>query len=220
MILIFISKQESILGFFLLLIGIIISLFSPAYSRCSSTCDLALGSYYVWQGSNLTFISQITQNSIQNILTYNPQIPNQDTVLADTRINIPFSCDCIRNEFLGHVFSYDVNTGDTYDRVAGTYYSNLTTGQSLAQFNSYSPNFIPDTATLNVTVNCSCGDEEVSRDYGLFVTYPLRPGENLISVAAANNLSSDLVRSYNPRVNFSAGSGLVFIPGRGEFFLL
>ncbi|XP_022867245.1 lysM domain receptor-like kinase 3 isoform X1 [Olea europaea var. sylvestris] len=216
MILIFISKQESILGFFLFLIGIIISLFSPAYSRCSSTCDLALGSYYVWQGSNLTFISQITQNSIQNILTYNPQIPNQDTVLADTRINIPFSCDCIRNEFLGHVFSYDVNTGDTYDRVAGTYYSNLTTGQSLAQFNSYSPNFIPDTATLNVTVNCSCGDEEVSRDYGLFVTYPLRPGENLISVAAANNLSSDLVRSYNPRVNFSAGSGLVFIPGRDQ----
>lgn len=51
---------------------------------------------------------------------------------------------------------------------------------------------------LNVTVNCSCGDKTVSPDYGLFVTYPLRIGESLESVAAANNLSVDLVRRYNP----------------------
>lgn len=216
MILIFSSKQESILCFFLCVIGIIISLFSPAYSRCGSTCDLAFGSYYVWQGSTLTTISQVTQTPIQNILNYNPQIPNQDTVLADTRINIPFSCGCIQNEFLGHVFTYDVNTGDTYGTIAGTFYANLTTIQSLEQFNSYPANFIPDTATLNVTVNCSCGDKDVSEDYGLFVTYPLRPGENLQSVATANNLTSDLVSRYNPRVNFSAGSGLVFIPGKDQ----
>ncbi|KAL2483173.1 Chitin elicitor receptor kinase 1 [Forsythia ovata] len=214
-ILLFNSKPESILGFFVWVIGIT-SFFSPAYSRCSSTCDLALGSYYVWQGSNLSFISQITQNTIQNILNYNPQIQNQDTVIADTRINIPFPCDCIRNEFLGHVFPYNVISGDTYGKVAGIYYANLTTTQSLQQSNSYPENNIPDSARLSVEVNCSCGNKEVSKDYGLFVTYPLRPEDNLESVAATNNLSSDLLMRYNPRVNFSAGSGLVYIPGKDQ----
>ncbi|KAL2466269.1 Chitin elicitor receptor kinase 1 [Abeliophyllum distichum] len=110
-----------------------------------------------------------------------------------------------------------VISGDTYDKVAGIYYANLTTTQSLQQFNIYPANNIPDQGTrLSVAVNCSCGNKEVSKDYGLFVTYPLRPGENLESVAAANNLSSNLLRSYNPRVNFSAGNGLVYIPGKDQ----
>ncbi|XP_076896371.1 chitin elicitor receptor kinase 1-like [Bidens hawaiensis] len=63
-------------------------------------------------------------------------------------------------------------------------------------------------------VNCSCGDTSVSKDYGLFVTYPLRPEDTLKSVASAANLSSELIRSYNPGSNFT--SGLVYIPGRDE----
>lgn len=60
----------------------------------------------------------------------------------------------------------------------------------------------------------------MSKDYGLFVTYPLREGETLESVAAENNLTADVVRSYNPSANFSSGSGLVFIPGKGRLILL
>nr|GLL23032.1 lysM domain receptor-like kinase 3 [Ipomoea trifida] len=208
-----------------ILLGMILSFLSlsslapPAECRCSESCDLALASYYVWEGTNLTFTSQLFSVPPADIVAYSPpeNIPNQDSVLARTRILVPFRCDCLENgEFLGRVFSYGVNPGDTYERVAETYYSNLTTVDSLRRFNSYTDNNIPDTgATLNVTVNCSCGDRDVSEEYGLFVTYPLRPGESLSSVANAANVSQDLVRRYNPGVNFNAGSGVVFVPGRG-----
>ncbi|XP_059661870.1 lysM domain receptor-like kinase 3 [Cornus florida] len=189
----------------------------PVESRCSKGCDLALGSYYVWPLSNLTFISEVSSNQINDILSYNPQIPNQDSIQSDIRINIPFSCNCIGGQFLGHVFQYTVRSGDTYDKVANVYYANLTTTAWLERFNSYDPDHIPDTnARLNVTVNCSCGDSGVSKEYGLFVTYPLRPGESLDSVAAQANLSADLIQSYNRNSNFSSGNGLVYIPGKDK----
>ncbi|KAF6173237.1 hypothetical protein GIB67_026932 [Kingdonia uniflora] len=200
------------LGFTSLLL-IIITTF--AESKCNRGCNRALASYYVWQGSNLTYISQILQTQINSILSFNPQIPNQDSVDADTRVNVPFSCDCINEDFLGHVFSYDVQPGDTYLRVANTAYANLTTVEWLQRWNSYDSNRIPDTGTLNVTVNCSCGDQSVSKEYGLFVTYPLRVGENLSSIAESTNVSSEVLQSYNPGKDFSSGAGLVFIPGKG-----
>ncbi|KAK3040429.1 hypothetical protein RJ639_028678 [Escallonia herrerae] len=197
-------------------IVLLTSISTTIEARCTRGCDRALGSYYVWPETNLTFISEVLDSTISNILSYNPEIPNQDSVQSGIRIRVPFPCDCINGEFLGHVFGYDVRSGDTYERVATTYYANLTTTSWLERFNSYDPNRIPDTnARLNVTVNCSCGDAGVSKAYGLFVTYPLRPGESLGSISAGLNLSADLLQSYNPGSNFSAGSGLVYVPGRG-----
>ena len=153
-----------------------------------------------------------------DIVKYNrDQIPNRDYVPSFVRINVPFPCDCIDGEFLGHVFQYDVNPGDTYEKVAKTYYANLTTVDWLGKFHNYEPNNITGTATLNVTINCSCGNSDVSKDYGLFITYPLRPNETLQSVANAVNLDTRLLQTYNPGVNFSQGSGLVYIPGKGKF---
>lgn len=170
----------------------------------------------MWSKSNLSYLNQVTGVPILTILNYNPQISNQDSVIAGTRTNIPFRCDCIGGEFLGHVFTYDVVSGDNYETIAEQYYSNLTTVQLLRGFNSYPDFNIPDTERLNVTVSCSCGDKDVSKDYGLFVTYPLRPGESLESVALASNLSSTLVRSYNPTANFSDGTSVVYIPGKDQ----
>ncbi|MBA0778947.1 hypothetical protein Gotri_003232 [Gossypium trilobum] len=81
--------------------------------------------------------------------------------------------------------------------------------------NIYDPTRIPDGEVINVTVNCSCGDRRVSRDYGLFATYPIRPGEDLEVIAAEVNVAAELIRRYNPAVNFSAGTGLVFVPAKG-----
>lgn len=170
----------------------------------------------MWSQSNLSYLNQVTGVPIPTILSYNPQISNQDSVIAGTRTNIPFRCDCIGGEFLGHVFTYDVVSGDNYETIAEQYYSNLTTVQLLRRFNSYPDFNIPDTGQLNVTVNCSCGDKDVSKAFGLFVTYPLRPGESLESVALASNLSSALVRSYNPTANFSDGTSVVYIPGKDQ----
>ncbi|XP_024959491.1 lysM domain receptor-like kinase 3 isoform X3 [Cynara cardunculus var. scolymus] len=147
---------------------------SLVQSRCNTGCDLALGSYYVESGNDLTSIAQYTIKDIATI----------------------------------------VRSQDTYAVIAEQRYANLTTADWIGRFNNYDPNRIPDTGSINVTVNCSCGDDSVSSDYGLFVTYPLRQGETLNSVSSAANLSSDLIRRYNPDANFSAGRGLVYIPGR------
>nr|CDH30701.1 putative LysM domain containing receptor kinase [Cercis chinensis] len=192
-----------------------------AESKCSKGCDLALASYYVWQGSNLTYIAGIMKSqkvsSPDDIVSYNKDtVPNKDSVQAFIRVNVPFPCDCIDDEFLGHNFQYDVNTGDTYETIAKTNFANLTTVDWLQNFNSYPPNSIPDTSTLNVTINCSCGNSQVSKDYGLFITYPLRPGETLQSVADNVSLDTGLLQRYNPSVNFNQGSGLVYIPGKDQ----
>lgn len=198
------------------------SIFASVHSKCSKGCGLALGSYYVWPGSNLTIISDVTNNNIQDIVAYNKQlIPNQNSVQSDTRIDIPFPCDCINGEFLGHVFKYSLGSGDTYNRIASLYYANLTSVEWLQRFNTFDPNNLPDTnEKLNVTVNCSCGSS-VSKKYGLFVTFPLRLGDTLVSVANQTNLgvnlsaAANLLQSYNPGVNFSAERGVVYVPGRG-----
>lgn len=81
--------------------------------------------------------------------------------------------------------------------------------------NVYDTTRIPDDAPINVTVNCSCGDKRVSKDYGLFVTYPLRPGENLSSLAAESGVAADLLERYNLGSDFNAGTGLVYVPAKG-----
>ncbi|XWS75771.1 hypothetical protein CRYUN_Cryun01aG0120900 [Craigia yunnanensis] len=151
------------------------------------------------------------------ILEINKEVAGEDRLEAFTRVNVPFPCDCINGEFLGHIFEYEVKPSDTYEKIASLYYSNLTTVEWLQQFNVYEANEMPDNVKLNVTVNCSCGDSSVSKDFGLFITYPLRPGETLDTVLNQTNLSEDvegLVQSYNKGVNFSQGDDLVYIPGK------
>ncbi|XP_061337733.1 lysM domain receptor-like kinase 3 isoform X1 [Gastrolobium bilobum] len=191
-----------------------------AESKCTQGCPLALGSYYILRGTNLTYISGILASQVltspDDIVSYSKAtIPNKDSVQSDIRVNAPFPCDCINGEFLGHTFQYDVQNGDTYEKVAGTNYANLTNVNWLMKFNRYPSNNIPDTGTLNVTINCSCGDSDVS-NYGLFITYPLRPGETLGTVASSVDLDSGLLQRYNPGVNFNQGSGLVYIPGKDQ----
>ncbi|XP_059450780.1 chitin elicitor receptor kinase 1-like [Corylus avellana] len=207
------------LGF---LVSVLVSVFcSIAESKCSRRCDLALASYYVWDGSNLTFIAEVLQSDPDTIVSYNKQkIPNKDSVQQDIRINVPFPCNCIDGEYLGYVFGYTVRSGDTYTTVAEKYYANLTTVESLQSNNSNEANNIQVNARLNVPVTCSCGSGSVSREYGLFITYPLRPNDTVESVAAETNLSTALLEAYNPGVDFSQGSGVVYIPGKDTTCLL
>ncbi|MCD7453900.1 hypothetical protein HAX54_022606 [Datura stramonium] len=113
--------------------------------------------------------------------------------------------------YLGHVFPYTVYPGDTYDSISTFDYSGLITEEWLMWFNSNR------VRTLMVIVNCSCGNTEVSEDCGLFITYPMQAGETLESIASSTNTNSELIQMYNPGVNFSAGSGLLYIPGRDKF---
>ncbi|OAY76330.1 Chitin elicitor receptor kinase 1 [Ananas comosus] len=202
---------------FLLVVVLLGSLPLRSESSCRKGCDLAIGSYYLTPGLhlNLTYVGSLFSQTYQEVYLYNRNLSSPDSVPAGSRVNVSFPCDCLGGgAFLGHVFTYQVGKGDTYSSIAATVYANLTTATALAAANSYPVNNVPLGAEINVTVNCSCGDADVSSNYGLFVTYPLRPGDSLASVAAEYGLSSqqDLLERYNPGVNFSAGTGIVFVP--------
>ncbi|KAK4486833.1 hypothetical protein RD792_006575 [Penstemon davidsonii] len=185
-------------------------------AKCIRGCNLALASYYVLEGTNLTYISQIFNQKIPEILQYNPHVLSPDNIQSGTRINVPFTCQCLNGDFLGHTFEYTTQKGDTYSKIARLAYANLTTDYWIQRVNIYDPTQVPDFSMINVTVNCSCGDRHVSRDYGLFLTYPLQAGENLQSMVNGSGISTDLVLGFNPGFNFSAGSGILFLPARGK----
>lgn len=193
-----------------------VSLCLTVKSKCSKGCELALASYYVMLGTDLTFIGQVLGTDPDTIVSYNKDnVPDKNSILASSRVNVPFSCDCIRGEFLGHEFLYNVSQGDTYDSIVNTSYANLTTSDALTQFNSYNPRNIPVSAQLNVTVNCSCGNSDISKDYGLFITYPIREEDSLQSIAEKESIDPQLLQRYNEGVDFGRGSGIAFVPGKG-----
>ncbi|ONK58702.1 uncharacterized protein A4U43_C09F15790 [Asparagus officinalis] len=171
--------------------------------------------YTVSPNQNLTLIASFFNlSSPDSILPYNNNI-NKDVILPGQRINVPIlTCACIEDSFLGHTFSYTTVGGDTYEKIAGVQYSNLTTAAVLAADNAIPPNRIPTGAEVKVTVNCSCGDAAVSTEYGLFETYPIAAGENLSSIAKKFGVKDYLIRSYNPGSNFS--SGIVFVPAKDQ----
>ncbi|KAJ7960353.1 putative Receptor protein kinase [Quillaja saponaria] len=166
---------------FLVFLVLVASVCSIVESECSEGCELALASYYVNHGNNLESIAQYMQSDPDVIVSYNKdKIPNKDSVDAFIRINIPFRCDCIDGQYLGHKFNYTVVSGNTYGIVAQTKYAHLTTVEWLQKFNNFKPNNIPH------------------------------------SIANKTGLDSTLLQNYNPGVNFSRDSGLVFIPGKDQ----
>ncbi|PIN11221.1 Non-specific serine/threonine protein kinase [Handroanthus impetiginosus] len=183
-------------------------------AKCRKGCDLALASYFVPEGSNLTYISKIFDRKIPEILLFNPQVGNPDSIQSGTRINVPFSCECLNGDFLGHTFEYVTQRGDTYATIASLVFVNLTTEYWIQRVNIYVPTEVPAFVPINVTVNCSCGDRHVSRDYGLFVTYPMRPGESLPSLAAEIGVPLDLAEGFNKGFDSSGGSRIVFLPAK------
>uniref|UniRef100_A0A0E0M386 non-specific serine/threonine protein kinase n=1 Tax=Oryza punctata TaxID=4537 RepID=A0A0E0M386_ORYPU len=201
---------------------------AAAGDGCRAGCPLAIAAYYFSEGSNLTFIATIFGiggGGYQALLPYNPAITNPDYVVTGDRVYVPFPCFCLAappaSTFLAGAIPYPLplprGGGDTYDAVAANY-ANLTTAAWLEATNAYPPGRIPGggDGRVNVTINCSCGDERVSRRYGLFLTYPLWDGETLKSVAAQYGFSSpaemELIRRYNPGMGGVSGKGIVFIP--------
>ncbi|XP_042473236.1 chitin elicitor receptor kinase 1-like isoform X2 [Zingiber officinale] len=182
-------------------------------SACRSGCELALGAYYVTPNVNASYIAPLFDiPGFNDLGPYNPSVRDLNSILSGNRLHVFFSCDCINGEFLGHNFSYQVVSGDTYTSIASDVYGSLTTVAALSHFNSFPENNVQAGANINVIVNCSCGDKAVSSAYGLFETYPIHPPDNLSSIAAAYNFTSQeaLLQNYNPGSNFT--SGTVFIP--------
>ncbi|KAL1562506.1 chitin elicitor receptor kinase 1-like [Salvia divinorum] len=212
---IFPKKETKLIPIAIFLSALLLTCFD-AEAKCKKGCERAIASYYVWQGSNLTYIANIFNQKLPDILRYNPHVPSADSIRTGTRINVPFTCECLNGDFLGHAFAYITQKDDTYSRVAKFAFANLTTDYWIQQVNVYDPTQVPDSVPINVTVNCSCGDPKVTRAYELFATYPLLPGETLVSLAADTGVSPELLKAFNPVSDFEAGSGIVFLPAKDE----
>ncbi|XP_021771264.1 chitin elicitor receptor kinase 1-like isoform X1 [Chenopodium quinoa] len=209
------SLQTKLLPLWFLLLWISSSTFM-VQSKCKKGCQ-ALASYYVWNKSNFTFITQVLNVTGDDFLSYNPSIPDKDRVPSFVRVNVPYSCDCLNNgDFLGQIFQYKFQKGDTYDVLAHTYYSNLTTVSLIQKFNDFPINNVPENSIVNIPVSCYCGSSQVDKKYGLFLTYPLRPEDSLSSVARFSNSTPSLLQKYNPNVDFNAGTGIVFLPAKDK----
>lgn len=206
-------RDAEILGLFW--VSIILCWAGRAEGKCARTCN-SVGSYYI--GQNETIISIAELFSIPNYRTignYNSMISNLDSIQADTRVNIPFSCDCLPGDILGHNFPHMIKVGDTYLRLAQETFKNLTNEDFLRRFNVYPDTNIPVNVTINASVPCFCGDSSISKDYGFFLTYPLRASENISAVLTQLGAPSlNLVQRYNDGTNLSSGQGLIFIPVR------
>ncbi|CAN6470951.1 unnamed protein product [Victoria cruziana] len=193
---------------------LILSSIGAARSQCTAGCSLAYGSYLVKEGDTLDDVLKLFRPATRADVVQSSGLDNPNSILAGSSLNIPFSCDCINDSFLGHTFPYAIQSGDTYEKISKDY-SNLTSSAWLQATNSYTPTRIPNTGSLNVTINCSCGIGAVSSNYGLFLTYPLQAGDNISSLSIRYNISADFLQKYNPLVEFKLGSGLVFIPVKG-----
>ncbi|XP_076882800.1 lysM domain receptor-like kinase 3 isoform X2 [Bidens hawaiensis] len=205
----FSRKYKSLFLFLVLFVTVI-----RVESRCIDKC-LALASYTMWEKSNITFLTQIFSTTIQQIQSYNPQITNPDIVAVGSKTNVPFSCACNDQDFLNHRFVYTVGSGDTYSLIAETYFSGLTNVDMLRRYNNYNEVNLQFGSQVDVIVNCSCGNIHVSKDYGLFITYPIRSGENLSSIANETAVNETLLREYNPGSSF-LNKDVVFVPGRDQ----
>ncbi|TVU00114.1 hypothetical protein EJB05_47984 [Eragrostis curvula] len=202
---------------------------AAAGDGCSSGCDLALGSFYISPNQNVTNIASLFNiPNYRTLADYNRNYPNLDFIPAGASVNVYFRCDCLslpndpNSKYLAGSLPWKVSGGQTYSAIADNY-NNLTTADWLKTTNSYPENNIPLNATVNVTVNCSCGDPKISKDYGLFMTYPLRGSDTLTAVAANYSFSSPdqmaLLRKYNPGMDGVTGRGIVYIPVKGQVLI-
>ncbi|KAG8373140.1 hypothetical protein BUALT_Bualt12G0139800 [Buddleja alternifolia] len=91
-----------------LLIGIflMIGIFSATDGQCNRGCDLALASYYVWLGSNLAFISQITYDCISD--EFLSHVFTYTTISGDTydRISRTYYANLTNTRWLHRFNSY------------------------------------------------------------------------------------------------------------------
>lgn len=124
-------------------------------------------------------------------------ISNPLDLVSGQPLWIPFHCDCGGDQ-LGHNFSYAVAQGDTPQIIASTRYGNLTTVEWIDALNANIQ------TPLTVPVNCSCGNPQVSKDYGFFATYVAQANDTLASISKNFSVSEDLLVKYNPNINFDS----------------
>jgi chitin elicitor receptor kinase 1 len=84
----------------------------------------------------------------------------------------------------------------------------------LQQVNSYDANALPPGAAVNISINCSCGDGQISKDYGLFLTIPRTNAtiDSLSNLSSIYRIPYKFLSEYNRYVDFAHTPGIAVVP--------
>lgn len=209
-------------AYYILAYVFLITTWSPVeFLKVESTCVPPTGCtaalyYIVQQGDTLAQISNNFQTNNSIIQTYNPNIQNVNSIEAGNPIYIPFSCSCTNDQLLKQFF-YSVQNGDNLTSIASGIYEGFTQYDWIAAASGVSnPNYIQVGQSLQIPVNCTCGNPSVSTKYGFFATYVVQNGDTESSIASTFNITESLLQQYNPGVNLLSlpTSSILFVPAK------
>ncbi len=114
------------------------------------------------------------------------------------------------------LLNLQVQNGDNLTSIASGIYEGFTQYDWIAAASGVSnPNYIQVGQSLQIPVNCTCGDRSVSTKYGFFATYVVQNGDTETSVASRFNINESLLQQYNPSVLLSVPTSILFVPAKG-----
>jgi chitin elicitor receptor kinase 1 len=114
------------------------------------------------------------------------------------------------------LLNLQVQNGDNLTSIANGTYEGFTQSDWIAAASGVSnPNYIQVGQSLQIPVNCTCGNPSVSTKYGFFATYVVQNGDTETSVASTFNINESLLQQYNPSVLLSVPTSILFVPAKG-----
>ncbi len=116
------------------------------------------------------------------------------------------------------LLNLQVQSGDNLTYIASGIYEGFTQLDWITAASSLSnPNDILIGQSLQIPVNCTCGNLSVSTKYGFFATYVVKNGDTGSSIASTFNITESLLQQYNPGVNNLSlpTSPILFVPAKG-----
>ncbi len=113
------------------------------------------------------------------------------------------------------LLNLQVQSNDNLTSIASRIYEGFTQLDWIAAASGVSnPNYVQVGQSLQIPVNCTCGNPSVSTKYGFFATYVVQNGDTESSIASTFNITESLLQQYNPGVNFLSSS-ILFVPAKG-----
>ncbi|XP_024388364.1 chitin elicitor receptor kinase 1 [Physcomitrium patens] len=174
----------------------------------------ALAYYRLKQGDDLEKLQGRFQTNNSEVLAYNPQLVDANSIQAGTNIYLPFDCLCLNGELV-HRFSYTVTTNDTAEKVVDVTYQKLTTvGAVRSASNSGDLSSIYSGQSLTIPVRCYCGDPNVDPKYGLFSTYVVQADDQLTSLSTNFSVDADVISKFNSDTRNLSPDSIIFIPSK------
>ncbi|XP_024523185.1 chitin elicitor receptor kinase 1 [Selaginella moellendorffii] len=203
-------------------VALVCSIFFSWVFAASSSCVPGAGCPRALLVFNISAVDPSSLQVIYDRFSTSSQLVSQYNQLGSgnnsAQIFIPFDCQCVR-KVLQHNFPYEIAPDDTtLFIIAQEKFQGLTRDDWIAEATPLKDkNTIFAGLNVKVPVNCSCGNPDVDRSYGLFATYVVQPGDTLSTISARFKVpDQQLLQRFNPHIDFQRliAQSIVFVPAK------